>query len=125
MRYLIDTNIWIYLMNGLPEAENIVRRAARAKWCGYSAITRLDLFGFVKLTKEDEVELKTILGEFSVVDVSPNIIDEAIKVRKGINIKVPDAIIASTALVCNATLVTRDAAHFAKIKNLKILNPFD
>lgn len=36
-----------------------------------------------------------------------------------------DALIAATCLVHSVTLVTRNAADFAWIANLRLLNPFD
>jgi len=124
MRYLVDTNIWVYLMKNEPEAVNVIREASRALWAGYSAITRLELLGFSGLTISDEQKIKTVLGEFFEIAVSSDIIDRAIIIRKERKIKVPDAIIASTALACNATIITRNVDDFEKIKHLKILNPF-
>ena len=40
-------------------------------------------------------------------------------------IKLPDAIIASTALANNFILITRNSKDFDKLENLKILNPYE
>jgi len=39
--------------------------------------------------------------------------------------KLPDAIIAATALVYDLTLVTRNVADFKNIDRLKLVNPWD
>lgn len=40
-------------------------------------------------------------------------------------IKLPDAIIAATALANNKILVTRNVDDFMKVKSLEIFNPFE
>ena len=39
--------------------------------------------------------------------------------------KLPDAIIAATAINHNLILITRNVADFKKITRLKVLNPYD
>jgi predicted nucleic acid-binding protein len=40
------------------------------------------------------------------------------------NISLPDAVIAASALSLDATLVTRNENDFARVLGLKVLNPF-
>ncbi len=123
MRYLIDTNIWIYLLANKGEVTHALRNASNSEWCGYSAISRLELLGFPKLTSDEEARIRTILSEFHEVNVLPSSIDKAIELRKERRIKIPDAIIAATAIVSNATLITANESDFSKIAGLSILNP--
>ena len=51
------------------------------------------------------------------------IINRAIELRKSYKTKLPDAIIAATALVNDFTLVTRNVKDFDKIKGLAVINP--
>ena len=44
--------------------------------------------------------------------------------RKTISIKLPDAIIAATALQNNLTLITRNKNDFKNLQSLKILDPY-
>jgi predicted nucleic acid-binding protein len=39
--------------------------------------------------------------------------------------KLPDAIIAATALVYDLTLITRNTSDFKNMEGLKVINPFD
>jgi predicted nucleic acid-binding protein len=52
------------------------------------------------------------------------VIDLAIRIRKSIRIKVPDAIIAVTALERDAVLMTRNDADFKAVEGLTIVNPW-
>jgi len=49
---------------------------------------------------------------------------QTIQIRKIKKIKLPDAIIAATAMVYNLTLVTHNMDDFKSIQGLKIINPF-
>ena len=57
--------------------------------------------------------------------LSPAIVQRTIELCKQIKIKLPDAIIAATALTENLTLVTRNNNDFENIPNLKLLNPWE
>ena len=48
-----------------------------------------------------------------------------IEIRKQKRIKIPDSIIASSAIYTNSILVTRNTKDFDGIKNLKLFNPFE
>jgi predicted nucleic acid-binding protein len=124
MRYLVDTNLWLYAASNIKEAVVFFDSAAKAEWAGYSAITRLEVFGFPDLKLDDERNLADMLGCFEEVDVTGEIIDRAVAIRRERRVRVPDAIIASTALVVNATLVTRNTVDFKGIRGLHVLNPF-
>ena len=51
--------------------------------------------------------------------------DKTIEIRKNHKIKLPDAIIAATALVHNFNLATRNIKDFKKIDGLELVNPFE
>ena len=53
------------------------------------------------------------------------VIEKAIEIRSKIKIKTPDAIIASTSILNNLTLITRNVNDFKNITGIKVLNPFD
>lgn len=61
MRYLIDTNIWTYLLAEKTEAVKAVKAASEAEWCRFSSISKLELLGFPDLTPVDEIKFRLIL----------------------------------------------------------------
>lgn len=125
MRYLLDTNIIIEAVaNSLPAA-NALHQAVQSEWCGYSAITRLEIFGYPDLTSTEEEALKTVITELNEIEVTSAIIDKAITIRRARRIKAPDAIIAATAQVMDATLMTRNIDDFKNIGQVTCINPFD
>lgn len=53
------------------------------------------------------------------------VILQAIDLRKAYKIKLPDAIIAATALIHDLTLLTRNVGDFNKIEGLQVINPHE
>ena len=52
------------------------------------------------------------------------IADKTIELRKKYKIKLPDAIIAATAIVYNLILVSLNITDFNKIEGINIINPY-
>ena len=58
-----------------------------------------------------------------VIPLEDNIVDSVIKMKQIQNIKLPDAIIAATAISDDLYLVTRNVDDFNNT-NVKLINPF-
>ena len=123
MRNLIDTNVWIDALSGKLSADAFLKITVQARWAGYSAITRLELFGLPGLEEEEEKKISEILKPFPEIGVDSKVIDRAIQVRKAKRIKVPDAIIAATALEKDCSLITRNIEDFKGIADLVVIDP--
>ena len=124
MRNLIDTNVWIDAIAGNLSKKAFLKISVEAEWAGYSAITRLEIFGFPGLTEADEGKIRELLHAFEEVAVTSGIIDRAIEIRKKTKVKVPDAIIGASAVVLGCNLITRNVVDFKGIDGLKIIDPF-
>jgi predicted nucleic acid-binding protein len=125
MRWLLDTNVVIDAFAGRADTVRVIRsaRAAALDWIGYSAVTRLEVLGFPGLTAADELGLRNLLGQFSEAPIDAAVIERAIEIRKTVRIKIPDALVAATALIYGANLVTRNTVDFKNIRGLSVLNP--
>ncbi|MEY4538677.1 MAG: hypothetical protein RLZZ306_434, partial [Bacteroidota bacterium] len=53
------------------------------------------------------------------------IVEKTIEIRRIYKIKLPDALIAATAIVFDLTLVSRNDKDFTQIPELKYINPFN
>jgi predicted nucleic acid-binding protein len=76
---------------------------------------------FLGITQETE----EFIALANVLEINKEIIQICINLRKSKVIKLPDAIIAATALVSNLTLTTRNLSDFKNIPGLKIINPWE
>lgn len=124
MKYVIDSNIWIYAAAGNDTAIQTLNDIIKADLKAYSALTRLEVFGYKNLSSDEDCKLKNLFACFEELEITSTIIDTAIEIRKLHNIKTPDAVIAATAINYGATLITRNAIDFKNIKKLNLLDPF-
>lgn len=58
-----------------------------------------------------------------VITIKEHIIKTTIDLRKSNKIKLPDAIIAATAIAYDLTLLTRNVNDFKNLKGLRIYDP--
>jgi len=68
------------------------------------------------------VNYLVICSHANIYELTDNIINETIRLRKQVRIKIPDAIIAATALINDFVLITRNIDDFKGIKKIKLLN---
>ncbi len=120
-KYLIDTNAVIdYLDGKLPSSGNNLLDDNNVN---ISVITRMELLSWSgSIEKQTEI-LEEFVSLSQVFNLSESIIQETIKIRKAFTTKLPDAIIAATALTHDFTLITRNTKDFNKIAGLKVVNP--
>ena len=88
-----------------------------------SEITRLEIFGYQKLGKQEEELLIRFFTNIDCLPVTKTIIDQAIQLRKQKSMSVGDAIIAATAMVSKLPLATANTKDFRHLENLELINP--
>lgn len=115
-RFLVDTNIILYLLEGKEEVAEILDGTN----IYISFITELELLGFKGITKSEKEVIKNVLENFIVVDINNEIKENTILIRSELNLKLPDSIIAATAMFLNLTLFSADK-EFRKVNNLSLL----
>ena len=122
MRRLLDTNVWIDAYAGRTDAKRVFdqTRGTPGAWIGFSAMTRLEALGYSGLSMADEKALRELFAQFEEVSVTRTVIDEAIRIRRLHKLKSPDAIIAATALINQAEIVTRNTTDFNKVAGLSV-----
>ena len=114
-RFLLDTNIIIYILNG----DKIIADYLSQKILYTSIICEIELFGSKSLTPKEEKLIKNFLHEFTIISIDQPIKDLAILFRKQYSLKIPDSIIAATAVSLEIPLVTSDKG-FKLITELQI-----
>ena len=107
-RYLLDTNAIVAL---LQSDNRLLRLLQNAQWIGISIIAQIEFLAFPGLSEEDKRLFSQFLQRIDVIELSPKqseLIDLTIKLRQQYRIKLPDAIIAATAVQYGASLITAD-----------------
>lgn len=67
--------------------------------------------------------LSDFVGAATILDLTAPIVDKTIELRKNHSIKLPDAIIAATALYHDCKLISRNLKDFSKIVGLSTADP--
>ena len=85
-----------------------------------SSINKIELLGF----KETEQKLIDFVNFSEIYHIDNEVIDKTIELRKKYKIKLPDAIIAATAIVNNFILISHNVKDFQKINELKFIDSY-
>lgn len=113
---ILDTNVLIYHADGKLE-----NRLAGSDY-GISILSEIEVLGYGGLSADAEVALKSLISTVLVVPIDEAVKDEAIRLRRATSLRLPDAIIAATAIARNADLLTLDVG-LLKISGLTATAP--
>jgi predicted nucleic acid-binding protein len=124
-QYLLDSNVIIgYLRGKLPDSGMKALSAIVDQIPNISVISQIEILRFND-SPENEAILNNFVAKSVIHSLSPSVVLRTIALCKQSKIKLPDAIIAATALVEDLVLVTRNIDDFKNIAGLELLNPWD
>jgi predicted nucleic acid-binding protein len=124
-RYLLDTNALIDYLAGTMPAKGLVFMDSifDSGDIILSVITQIEVLAF----QAPVAYLEKVQRLISVSKVIPlaeaMIINQSIFIRRETRIKLPDAVIAATALSLNLTIVSRNVRDFSRITGLAYIDP--
>ncbi len=130
MKYLIDTNICIYIMNNHPPEVFKKFRDTGVEAIGISSITVSELYyGAYKSSKikQNIKRVEEFLYPFEILPYDENASMEYGKIRScleknGQIIGPLDMLIAAHAISRNLTVITNNTKEFKRIKSLQVEN---
>jgi len=123
---VFDSNLLIYYLNASlsqsarKQVDDVIETGAFI-----SVITRIEVLGWHKHSDESKSSAEDLLDNLTEQPLSDEIVKLCIQLRQTTSLKVPDAIIAATALYLELPLITRNIKDFQKVPNLKLFNPFE
>lgn len=123
-QYLVDSNTIIdYVGNKMPDKSLLILDGYFNDNFSLSIISKIEVLGF-----NDNSDGLKLLADFidlaTIIYVNDVIASKTIELRKIYKIKLPDALIAATALVYNFVLISRNISDFKKIKGLNVIDPY-
>ena len=99
---VLDTNAVIYLQKGL------LAEALPVGEYSISVITEMELLSFSELAESQRDWLNRFIAELEVIGIDEEVKRLAIDLRRDHRLKLPDAIIAASAMTRNAILFSND-----------------
>lgn len=108
--YLVDTDVFIDHLRGFREFD------PKAHRIHYSVITRAELFAGNTATELVNV----LLAPFREISIGRSLAERAGRVRREVGIRLPDALIAATAIEHKLSLFTRNRGDFNNVSGLRI-----
>jgi hypothetical protein len=112
--YIADTNTMLYITVNNPCIHPYV-----VKNLGISVVTEMELLSYRNITESEVKLIKEMIMWCKEFQLSDNIKERAIILRRTYGTKLPDAIVAATAIECNVPLISADKG-FRKIKELML-----
>lgn len=89
-----------------------------------SIITKIEVLSF----NPDKDDNYTVLVDFfeaaNIIDLTSDIVSKTIQIRQNQKIKLPDAVVAATALCNGFKLISRNKKDFKNIQSLEVINPY-
>ena len=126
MRYLLHNNTVInylgasFSLEGMQLLNTIVDDEAMI-----SVITKMETLGYNFTSADEQSTMEIFINGSTLLDINNHIVDKTIAIRKSKKIKLPDAIIAATAIIYDLTLISRNNIDFKNIEGLLLINPFE
>ncbi|MDB4920590.1 type II toxin-antitoxin system VapC family toxin [Mucilaginibacter sp.] len=120
-KFLIDTNILIdFQTRNIPQKgfEYVVQAIDDS--FNVSFISYIEFVGYKNVT----LAMESFIALADVIEINKNIINQTVLIRKTHQIKLPDAIIAATAIIYDLILVSHNNKDFKNIKKLHIVDPY-
>jgi len=122
-KYVLDTNFILEYLKGAAAPVHFLATKDEPELY-VSDITRLELFSFPPLDDAEKNRISDFLEHVEIHPVTEAVGDMAIAFRKATRRKLPDSIIAATAIHLGAVLVTSDEELLASsFQGLSVAHP--
>ena len=121
---MIDTSAVIKYLNGTLSANGLLfMDKAIANKRIISFISEIELQSWNPDNPDDLKIYQFFISNSTVIGIDNDIIQETIRIRKSVKLKLPDALIAATAIINNLTLIADNDKDFKKVSELNYANP--
>jgi predicted nucleic acid-binding protein len=124
---LWDTNsIIFFLQDLLPSpSKAFLLKELNLRKPQISIITEIELLSWPKISRVEIGNISEFLSNFESIGLTEEIKIVTIQLRKSTGLKIPDAVIAATALTHSIPLLTNNLKDFEKVDFLKIIDPMN
>jgi len=124
---LWDTNSIIFFLQDLipSPSKAFLLKELNLRKPQISIITEIELLSWPKISRVEIGNISEFLSNFESIGLTEEIKIVTIQLRKSTGLKIPDAVIAATAITQAVPLLTNNLKDFEKVDFLKILDPMN
>ena len=108
IRFLLDTNVVISVLNKhfdllkfldtFPDCEVYI-----------NPVVMIEVLSKPNMNEHEESAARFLLDSFRLIEIDKPVCDEAVKIRRTKELRLPDALIAASSIILNATVLSNDS----------------
>ena len=120
---LFDSSALILYFNDALSIESIavIRQAIENSTGAISVVTRAEVLAWPSHTAQSIDAAILGMASFEHLGIDTSVADEAARIRRECNLKLPDALIAASALLLNLPVVTANPRDFERVPQLSVI----
>jgi predicted nucleic acid-binding protein len=107
-KYVLASNIFISIVKGLLGTAPAVELPLNGKMY-ISVITRIEALAFPRMIPAEEEKIRRLLRYMKIIPLNRKVEKTTIPFRAKTKIKLPDSIVAASAITINAILLSNDS----------------
>lgn len=119
-RLLLDSNIIIYVAKKQLDPAGFIQPEDELF---ISDISYMETLGYPFSDENEKQETTNLLNILFRFSIEESIVQKVVEIKQQRRIKLPDAIIAATAIIHNCAIVTRNVSDFQNFAGLVVINP--
>jgi predicted nucleic acid-binding protein len=122
MPLLLDTNVLIYNLQGAlsSEVKALIRQAMDTRQAYISVITRIEVLGWKGYNDTTLQQMGQLLSKLHEIPLAEAEVLGTIRIRKQFGLKLPDAVIAASAVAHGLPLLTGNVDDFKRVMDLDL-----
>jgi predicted nucleic acid-binding protein len=106
-RFILDSTVVINHLNKKIDVDAFFSAVPEFEWY-VSIVTEIEALSKPGMTTDEEHEAMAFLARFVALDIDQKIKKETIDIRRATKLRLPDAVIAATAVILDATCLSND-----------------
>ncbi len=120
MKYLFDTNIFVYHLAGDARVARLFSpEFLKKQEVVISSVVKMELLSFPGIAEREELIIREMINQFRSISISEEVEEVSIYLRRKYHIKLPDAIIAASAFLTSSILISSNKKDFQKISEIR------
>jgi predicted nucleic acid-binding protein len=122
---IVDTNIWIYLLEGRQEISKLNTMIFRGNLVPLlTPVVFAEVLGWQEIGSKEEKKIRTYFSSLEMLTLGMEHWEQIISWRKqGVKKKMPDLLIAATAKIAGYPVLTRNIRDFNSL-DIEVENPW-